>query len=152
MLTHSSVSFRGKDPAHDSEIRFLSYNGKQMLLKFNIPVQKRECEISKTIHSNRKVSQHFALKASLTVEIFQFWDIASSGGAGLRSALKSNAIPTDHIFCKRRRSPLIIQYNILRKEMEYTDGKEMHKLENGWYVKYASYICMCIELTAVGKS
>ena len=44
MLTHSSVSFRGKDPAHDSEIRFVSYNGKQMLLKFNIPVQKRACE------------------------------------------------------------------------------------------------------------
>ena len=38
---------------------------------------------AKIIHSRWKVSQHFALEASLAAtEIFQYWDSASSSGAG----------------------------------------------------------------------
>ena len=62
------VTFLGKDAAPDFQIGFSSNNGKQMLL-----LSENRTE---AIHS---VSQRFALEPHLTLEIFQFRDIASSG-------------------------------------------------------------------------
>lgn len=116
-LSHSFVTFLGRDPAPDLQIRFSSDNGKQMLLLF----EKQDRKGKRAIHS---VSQHFAL------EIFQFRDTLHRQEEKW-TKMKRN-LNRSYLLHRRRRFQLIVQYNsAFINGMGHANGKR-----NAWTWKW----------------
>ena len=147
-LSHSFVSFLGRDRAPDFEIRFcLKMENK--CCSYLTLTNRREKGRAKTIHFSWKVSQHFALEASFaaTERYFNFETLhrLDENCTEIKRNLNRSYLLQKEAF------PIKDSIHLCTKGMGHTDGTRRNRIlgMRKIYLVCKIYALVCTELTAV---
>ena len=151
-LSHSFVSFLGRDRAPDFEIRFcLKMENK--CCSYLTLTNRRAKGRAKTIHSSWKVSQHFALEASLTAATERYFNFETLHRLDENCTEIKRNLNRSYLLQKEA-FPIKDSIHLCTKGMGHTDGTRRNRIlgMRKIYLVCKIYALVCTELTAVGQS